>query len=468
MAMADPAAEEELLRPVPREQAILESFFTQLGMFSFDRAKDYVEKEKDNSSRSSGAVWAALLAALAHLAAAEKAYHNMTFLGQKMGSQSFFSRKDSTRTIYTSLHNELRKVMTSGRHVQRQQQQHQQQQQQQQQQQASPYLEDLLCHLAEQLCHFAQARVEMADLYEKMHALAGQKNVNGEALVPALDAVMHKYSSKFHHPILGRVEESFQTEVEVVTQLLRCQAQVSEWRFLPALLSLHGAAAKLTAWGQLFQRQKETRKHLFGGQSQRSVQPPHLYAWLQRFQAALLAKFSFYFHEALSRQSAPADMRALTARAAPDYHGKICSFARKHDAASVSLVFNNRGSESFRGHGYHHPRSYREAPKGVEQFPAVVSLPTGERPLAHWPNVVMMMGDRAAELAAPDKVVHFYDDKVQSTYYLARPEPYFTLVVILDGRKSERDLGVVAFLQEICGSLRNSKPFAGLKPGSKA
>ena len=119
------------------------------------------------------------------------------------------------------------------------------------------------------------------------------------------------------------------------------------------------------------------------------------------------------------------------------------------------------------GHGYHHPQSYREAPKGVEQFPAVVSLPSGERPLTHWPNVIMMMGDRAAELNTLDKVVHFYDDKVQSTYYLTRPEPHFTLVVIFDGRKSEKDLHIAAFLQEISGSLRNSKPFSTLKPGSK-
>ncbi|KAM6896352.1 LOW QUALITY PROTEIN: KICSTOR subunit 2 [Lycodopsis pacificus] len=440
----------EELRPVPRERATLESFFTQLGMFSFDRAKDYVEKE--DGSRSGGATWTALLAALAHLAAAEKVYHHMTFLGQKMGGQSFFSRKDSIRTIYTSLYNELRKVMTTGRHSQPG---------------SASYLEDLLSHLSEQLCHFTQARTEMADLYEKMHSLGSQKSINSEELVTTLEAVLHKYSSKFHHPILGRLEEGFQTEVDVVTQLLRCQVQVSEWCFLPALLSLHGAGSKLTAWGQLFQRQKETRKHLFGGQSQKAAQPPHLYAWLQRFQAALLAKFSFYFHEALSRQAAPADMRALTARTAPDYHGKICSFVRKHDASNVSLVFDNRGSESFQGHGYHHPHSYREAPKGVEQFPAVVSLPSGERPLTHWPNVIMMMGDRAAELNALDKVVHFYDDKVQSTYYLTRPEPHFTLVVIFDGRKSEKDVHIAGFLQEISGSLRNSKPFSSLKPGSK-
>lgn len=436
---------------MPRERAILESFFTQLGMFSFDRAKDYVEREKD-SSRSAGAMWAALLAALAHLAAAEKAYHNMTFLGQKMGGQSFFSRKDSIRTIYTSLHNELRKVVTMGRHSQPS---------------STSYLEDLLSHLSEQLCHFTQARMEMADLYEKMHSLGSQKNINSEELFTTLETVLHKYSSKFHHPIVGCLEEGFQTELDVVTQLLRCQAQVSEWHFLPALLGLHGSHSKLTTWGQLFQKQKETRKNLFGGQSQKAVQPPHLYMWLQRFHAALLAKFSFYFHEALSRQTTPADMRTLTARTTPDYHGKISSFIRKHDTSNVSLVFDNRGSESFQGHGYHHPHSYREAPKGVEQFPAVVSLPSGERPLTHWPNVIMMMGDRAAELNTLDKVVHFYDDKVQSTYYLTRPEPHFTLVVIFDGRKSEKDLHITSFLQEISGSLRNSKPFSTLKPGSK-
>lgn len=455
------ADSEEQLRPVPRERAILESFFTQLGVFSFDRAKDYVEKE-NAGSRSSGALWGALLAGLAHLAAAEKAYHHMTFLGQKLGSQSFFSRKDSIRSIYTSLYNELRKVVTMGRHSQLGSVPLPPASS------SSQQLEELLSHLSEQLCHFTQARVEMADLYEKMHSLGAQKSIDSEELLNTLEAFLLRYRAKFHHPILGRVEEGFQTEVEVVTQLLRCQAHISEWHFLPALLGLHAANTKLVAWGQLFQRQKEThRKHLFGGQSQRTAQPPHLYLWLQRFQAALLAKFSFYFHEALGRQTAPADMRALTARTTPDYHGKICAFIRKHDASNVSLVFDNRGLESFQGHGYHHPHSYREAPKGVEQFPAVVSLPSGERPLTHWPNVIMMMGDRAAELNTLDKVVHFYDDKVQSTYYLSRPEPHFTLVVIFDGRKSEKDLHIAAFLQEICGSLRNSKPFSTLKPGSK-
>lgn len=256
-------------------------------------------------------------------------------------------------------------------------------------------------------------------------------------------------------------------EVDVLAQLLRCQAQISEWHFLPSLLNLHGAHGKLQAWAHVFERQRETRKHLFGGQSQKAVQPPHLYMWLQRLQGALLAKFSFYFHEALSRQAPPSEMKALTARTSPDYFGKISAFVRKHDATNVSLVFDNRGMESFQGHGYHHPHSYREAPKGVDQFPAVVSVPGGERPLNHWPNVIMIMSDRANELNTLDKVTYFYDDKVQSTYFMTRPEPHFTLVVIFDGKKAEKDSHIVGFLHEISGSLRNSKPFSTLKPGSK-
>ncbi|XP_061106990.1 KICSTOR subunit 2 isoform X2 [Conger conger] len=414
------------------------------------RAKDYVEKEKDNS-KSAGAIWAALLAALAHLAAAEKAYHNMTFLGQKIGGQSFFSRKDSIRTLYTSLYNELKKVVTTGRNAAGG---------------TAPYLEDLLSHLAEQLCHFIQARMEVADFYEKMHSLGGQKAVSSEELVSALESVAHKYSSRFHHPILSGLESSFQVELDVLTQLLRSQAQISEWQFLPSLLNLHAAQSKLQSWGLGFERQRETRKHLWGGQVQRAVQPPHLFLWLRRLLASLLAKFSLYFHEALLRQSSLSDMKALTAKTSPDYLGRISAFIRKHDALNVSLIFDNRGSESFQGHGYHHPHSYREAPKGVDQFPAVVSLPS-DRPLTHWPNVIMIMSDRAADLNSLDKVVHFYDDKVQSTYYLSRPEPHFTIITIFDSRKSEKDSHIVSFLQDICCSLRNSKPFTSLKPGSK-
>ncbi|XP_059101558.1 KICSTOR subunit 2 isoform X2 [Peromyscus eremicus] len=308
--------------------------------------------------------------------------------------------------------------------------------------------------------------MEIADFYEKMYALSTQKFINTEELVSVLDTILKKYSSRFHHPILSPLESSFQLEVGVLSHLLRAQAQISEWKFLPSLVTLHNAHTKLQSWGQTFEKQRETKKHLFGGQSQKAVQPPHLFLWLMKLKNTLLAKFSFYFHEALSRQTTASEMKGLTAKANPDLFGKISSFIRKYDAANVSLIFDNRGSESFQGHGYHHPHSYREAPKGVDQYPAVVSLPS-DRPVMHWPNVIMIMTDRTSDLNSLEKVVHFYDDKVQSTYFLTRPEPHFTIVVIFESKKSERDSHFISFLNELSLALKNPKVFASLKPGSK-
>lgn len=96
------------------------------------------------------------------------------------GGQSFFSRKDSIRTIYTALHNELKKVVT-GRGAPGG---------------TAPHMEELLPHLSEQLCFFVQARMEIAEFYEKMYALSTQKFINAEELVGILDTVLKKYSSR--------------------------------------------------------------------------------------------------------------------------------------------------------------------------------------------------------------------------------------------------------------------------------
>ncbi|XP_063303150.1 KICSTOR subunit 2 [Pelobates fuscus] len=430
------------------EQSVLQTFFSHLGNFSSDKAKDSAEKERE-ANKNAGASWSSMLAALAHLAAAEKAYHSMSFLGQKPGGQSFFSRKDSIRTNYTSLYNELKKVATTGRNAIGG---------------TAPHLEELLSHISEQLCYFVQARMEIADFYEKMYTLSNQKFINAEELVNILEIILKKYESRFHHPILSPLESGFQLEVDVLSHLLKAQSLIFEWKFLLSLVNLHNAHTKLQTWVQIFEKQKETKKHLFGGQSQKAVQPPHLFLWLMKFKNHLVAKFSFYFHEALSRQTS--EMKTLTAKTNPDYFGKICSFIRRYDAGNVSLIFDNRGSDSFQGHGYHHPDSYREAPKGVDQYPAIVSLPN-DRPIMHWPNVIMIMADKSPDLNTLEKVVYFYDDKVQSTYFLTRPEPNFTIVVIFESKKSERDSHFISFLNEISHSLKSSRVFASLKPGSK-
>lgn len=107
-----------------------------------------------------------------------------------------------------------------------------------------------------------------------------------------------------------------------------------ESKFFSSLITLHNAHMKFQSWGQTSEKQLETKKHLFGGQSQKAVQPPHLFLWLMKLKTMLLATFSFYFHEALSKQMTASEMKALAAKASPlDLFGKLSSFTRKYDAA---------------------------------------------------------------------------------------------------------------------------------------
>ncbi|XP_078466685.1 KICSTOR subunit 2 isoform X2 [Lampetra fluviatilis] len=327
------------------EMQVLQAFFSHVGGFACDRAKDYIEREKESSSRGGGGgvAWASLLSALAHLAATERAYHSMTFLGQKPGGQSFFSRKDTLRSMYGSLCSELRRVTGSGA-------------------QAAAgsgsgggnaavHSEDILGHLAEQLGHLVQSRQEMADLYEKLHGLSLGRHATPGELLASLGAVTQKFSSRVHHPVLSALSSSFQHETEALGHLLRAQRDVSSWLFLPALLELHAAHAKLAAWASRGSERARDgaaappqRKPLFGGTAQRVAPTPHLHQWMVKYKTFLLAKFSFYFHEALSRQ-AGGEMKSLTAKTSPDFFGKVSSFIKKTDAANVSLIFDTRGLE---------------------------------------------------------------------------------------------------------------------------
>lgn len=60
----------------------------------------------------------------------------------------------------------------------------------------APHLEELLSHLSEQLCFFVQARMEIADFYEKMYSLSTQKYINCEELINVLESILKRYSSR--------------------------------------------------------------------------------------------------------------------------------------------------------------------------------------------------------------------------------------------------------------------------------
>ncbi|KAI8518613.1 PREDICTED: UPF0536 protein C12orf66 homolog isoform X1 [Branchiostoma belcheri] len=450
--MANVQVSQSSLPPVSIEQAFLETYFHALSQFAYDKAKEVAEKDRDSRKTNYGSTWTSLLNSLSHLAMAEKMYASLGYLGQK----KWFSGRESLRSTYSSLLTELRKIEDTGRQAVGG---------------TAPSLEKLLAHLCGQLSSFVAARLETMDFYETLCSMGSSRVIGYAEVAVNLAAIIQRHSKSFHHPILTPLKTSFSDELSILYHLLQAQADMAVWCFLPALLHLHEAHSKLNSWGAIVQMAKEQSQkkgfELFGSTSTKVPQVPPLHQWLLSFKAALVSKFSLYFNETLSKQSSPPEMKTLLAKTSCDYMAKFATFLRKSDATNLSIVLDTRGlEETYKGHGYHHPAAKLEPPKGLDSYPAIVSVP-GERPQHHWPNLIMIMNNNAAEMNTMERIVYFYDKAFQSTYYMIRIEPKMTLVVIFETKRAEKDSYVNTFLTEISSQLKNNKLLLNLKPGSK-
>ncbi|XP_023236832.1 KICSTOR complex protein C12orf66-like isoform X2 [Centruroides sculpturatus] len=464
-----------------KEHTTLETFFQFLGQFAFDKAKDLIEKEKESIQKchQANTIYLNLLSTLAQLAIAEKSYASLLFLVPKG-----FLRKDSSlKSIFETLLADLQRledrsnscitpasspplsltpsigsysshvsgngsIASSSVHSQ-----------------IFEEMEKLAGHISGQLCHFVTARMEMMEFYEKMWNMSSLQFMKFEELANFISEIITRTQKLFHHPYLGSIKTSFSLECEILLQLLETQLRLQQWQFLPSLLHLNDAHSKLCIWAAPANKDgKKVSSHSVF----RPVAVPPLYQWLCKLKAALVAKFSLYFHKILSQQTTPNEMKNLCSRAYIDYYQKIVTFQKRVDALCVALVLNTLNLESYKGHGYQYPAKNYEPPKGLDSYPAVLCYPIFlEQPNSHWPCVVMIMNDKAWDTRIADDVVCFYDKNVQTTYFLAKVDPYMTVVVILENKRTEKEGHITGFLHELCMQLRGNKVFASLKPGSK-
>ncbi|XP_046350661.1 KICSTOR subunit 2-like isoform X1 [Haliotis rufescens] len=441
----------------PKEETLLENYFLLLSQFAFDKAKELSEKDKDVHKLSTAASWGTIIQCLSQLAAAEKMYMSLTFLGQKRFNPIGRAR-ENLRNNYQFLVQEFQRIDSLSQ---------------------TPVtlrsdLDILLAHLSGQLSHYLTARQRLMDLYEQISSVAVHRNVSFDDLVTMVTDIIQAHSRGFHHPLLSPLKSSFSLECDVMRHLLEAQILMSEWQCLPSLLQLHQAHTKLASWANMAaikepaSKDKPTpSKKGFVSTSKASVQTG-VYHWLARFKGLLVAKFSLYFYEVLSKQAVPVEMKSWASKTTDDFIGKITSFQKKCDAFNVSLVLDSHGlKDTYKGPGYHHPNKITEAPEGLNTFPAILSIP-GERPTSHWPNVVMMISDKnTPDLSNQDKVNCFYDKRAQSTYFISRVDPRIYLVVVFETKKSEKDSYVTNFMNDLSLQLRCSKILSSLKPGSK-
>ena len=87
--------------------------------------------------------------------------------------------------------------------------------------------------------------------------------------------------------------------------------------------------------------------------------------------------------------------------------------------------------------------------------------------VALWPEVVAAFSEPKLELSA-GRVTHAWlgPHAAQSAFFLA-VSANLTLLVVFDGRRSERDSYVTSFMTETAAALRCSKIYLSLRPGAK-
>jgi len=458
----DTTASQSHLKPIPKEQAFLETFFYTIAQFAFDRARELADKERDSLKASPPSLWSNFVTSLSSFATAEKNYFTLGFVEKRL------LRRDPLRSLYTGLASDLKRQESAS---------------------PTPSLsasvssndgglrsshEALVNELSKHLNQFALARQRMIDFYELMSRSGWSHSHNTKDLIEKIKAIGKEFGTCFHHPILDPLKTSFGLEVDVVMSLFQAESEMSQWDFLKSLLLLRECQAKISSWCLLSPSTsvKEqllasiAAKTFFSRQgNKRNSDVPFLYHWLQEFYEHLVSKFTFYFYTTLSAQTSSTEMKTLTSKCSIDFISKLQSFQRRTDAYNISLILETHRMDTiFKGHGYHLNNTIREHPHGMDSYPSVVCIPE-KRPLEHWPNVISIMNDHCQELQNSDKIIYFYDQKMDSCYYMVRVDLCAFLVVIYNSKKKEKDNTIQTTLSEIRGLLNHDKLYQMLKPG---
>lgn len=426
------------------EQILLESFFKFISQYSFDKAKELCDKEKEShkSFLAVSAPWTQMIGILSSMATVEKNYS--ASFGLK-----WFARKDNLRTSYSHLIDEFEKLEDCIKDDS--------------QGSTNAVFEKLLNHLCTQICQYLRARCRMLDFYENIAVMGTNRNMSINDLLPVIIDIINSYQNEFHHPILSAVKHSYSLECEVIMHLMKSQLHMQHYEFLNSLLDLNEAHGKLSDWATYLPAKED--KKMFLAMSKGQTTPP-LYEWYVKYKNLLVSKFGLYFHDVLSKQAPANELKTLLAKSSIDFHSKIVNFHKKSCASHVALVFDSTDLSYQKSFGYNHPLKVLGPVTGKDSFPAIFIYPP-EKPDKRWPAVISIITEHSAELNNIDRHLYFFDETIQVTYFLSQIEPRITLVVIFESKKAEKDSYVNSFLVEITTQLRCTKLFSALRASIK-
>ncbi|XP_067941239.1 KICSTOR subunit 2-like isoform X2 [Watersipora subatra] len=430
-------------------EQVVSQFLDSIRAFQYDKAKDAVDKQKEQvkSSSPESAMWLTILSALGQFAVAEKSYSSFLYLSSK-----WFGRKDA-KSLYDVVAAECRKIEEYSMKPQAKL--------------------SAVAHVCGQLLPYVQVKCQMIDFFENLHS-AATKSSDKENLLTKIQLVLRGSNNKFYHPQLAPLKSVFITECEVIESLLQSDIAMSRWLYTESLLHLqmaHNNLSKLLAMATTLPQSHLIKRTFLG----MKTLTPYLHTWLKQYKNAVYSKFTLYFYEVLSKYCPHGDMRPHLNRCSIDYYAKLTAFHKKTDAYLIALVLNSEGL-LVSGPGYSYSSIPPQTLQGKEAFITIFGYPTnvldcGELsrlpclPSFYQTSLVMFMSTKERQLNLLEKPVDFYDDRNKELYLVSRIDPTISLVLIYRSKKSEKEKkGIISFVTEVSSSLRYTKVFSELRP----
>lgn len=472
-------------------QTIIETFFTRLGRFDFDQAKSYIDGRKDVLQKLAPTFpnqlqLMTMLTTFSHLADVEKNYHNQPFLVQQthhsfLPTASFLRKAKSLKDTYKDIKTELEQLLqqqsihsnsnnsssnsliindsgpfrgsgyepppnsttttpvTPNVHL------------------IKDFSEELMTHFCKQLQNFIQARMDMIDVYEQLTEASAKKYASVDGIAYSLSMLCRQYHKDFHHPLLAPIKDSMTHECECLMTLIRATIDMQHWRFLPTLFELQDAQTKLNYWAaNTFNKEASKRRFKVS----KTLPTPRLYEWLCRFKEFLIAKFTLYFHDTLSKSFPLANFKSACSKLSIDYYAKLSNLQRKVEAQFLSLMYDVSEGNDSKDSGYKFPSQDSHPPQGKNSLQSMVVIPAEARAkLSSLQAEVYMLVQNNHNAMLKEGYYQYYDITKKLTYSISKPDSYLVLVIVCEGQKSDRDAQIRAFSFDLASQFSFSTIF---------
>lgn len=414
-------------------QTIIETFFSMVGRFDFDRAKSYIDGRKEVLQKVATTFpnqpqLMTMLSTFSHLAEVEKNYHHQPFFNQQthhsfLPAASFLRKAKSLKDMYSDIFSELQQLENMD-HVS----------------------DELISHFCRQLQNFIQARLDMIDVYEKLVDAFGQKYTSVEGISFKLIMLCRQYHKYFHHPLLAPIKEGMTLECESLMMLIRATIDLQHWRFLPTLFDIQDAQSKLSYWAACtFNKEAYRRRFKVS-----KTPAPRLYEWLCKFKDFLVAKFTLYFHSTLMTSLTSTTFKSSCSKLTVDYYSKLSSVQRKVDALFIALMYDVSNEKDFRGAGYNFPTSNSQKPQGKNTLQPMVVIPAeGRSKLSNLQAEIYMTVMTNQQVVTKEGHYQFHDSIKKLTYSITKLDFNVVLVTVCEGQKPDRDAHIRAFYLEL-------------------